>query len=1190
MVSIIASATDYYVSSSGNDAADGKSSSTPWQSIAKVNSVFSGLNPGDRILFKRGEQFYGAIQISRSGASGSPITIGAYGTGSNPVISGFTTISGWTSYGGGIYYKNITCQSSPNVVTVNDVNTPIGRWPNTGFLTIDSHVSNTSITDSELPGSPDWTGAEVVIRKLPYIYDRNTITDHSGSTLYYKSGSGCSADDGYGYFIQNDIKTLDKEGEWYYDGSAFFMYFGSGNPDSYTVKVSTTDQLAYLNSKNYIIFDGIGFEGANSYAIQINNSDYITVQNCSINFTGRSAIYGPWNGTSPYCKIINTTINNSNNNGIELYGDHTNATVQGNTVSNTGLIMGMGESGDGTYEGILVYGDNSLIQNNVVENSGYVGINFSGNNTIVNNNFVNNFNLVKNDGGGIYTYVGTGTAHTGEKVTNNIVLNGAGYRPGVPDNTVEAHGIYMDDRTRNVVLTGNTVAHCSSSGFYLHNAHEIEVSGNTAYDNGSGIDDYGCQLLFIHDGYSPDDPIRNISINNNIFFARTSSENIISFCTSSNDIPSFGTSDNNCYARPVNNSYIARTWTAGWYSTANNYSLSGWQSYTGKDRNSYISPITVSDISKIIFEYNASGSAKVVTLDGSYIDVKGTKYSGTITLQPYTSAVLMVDPNPSAPPASPVYVSASVENAAPSVIVMNYSLSLANIVPAASAFTIQVNSVARSVSSVSVSGTMVLLTLSSPVGNGNAVTVAYTTPSSNPLQTPAGGKAASITAQTVTNRVNPPQVPVFVGAAVENAAPSVIEMTYDLELAGIVPSVQSFTVTVNSLARGVSTVSITGVKVLVTISSPVVYGDAVTITYTKPSSNPLQCPAGGQCAALNAQLVTNHVNAVNQPPATVNTAPVVVVNYPQKAEAGFVAELNATGSYDANKDNLTFSWKTPDNISVTATNNPVLRFLAPIVESSRTYEFYLTVSDGKTTESKSVPVEVVPFHPELQAAKIESIEASDYQSPYIPENVTDGNIGTMWSANGTEQWILFELEESFCIHHIKISFQPGQKKESYFDVYGSVDKVNWEPVLIKSASCAFSGDLQVFEFPSSKTTREFNYIKLVGQGNSTDTWNNISEFRIFGFRHRNSPEYEQLAVKLYPNPAREQVNVSIDDQTFIPDYIRVISLSGKILMDNKIEPDIRQFQVPLDLKPGVYIIQMGTGNITMFTQKLVISY
>ena len=41
------------------------------------------------------------------------------------------------------------------------------------------------------------------------------------------------------------------------------------------------------------------------------------------------------------------------------------------------------------------------------------------------------------------------------------------------------------------------------------------------------------------------------------------------------------------------------------------------------------------------FEYNATNSNKVVSLGASYMDVKGTSYSGNVTLAPYTSLVLI---------------------------------------------------------------------------------------------------------------------------------------------------------------------------------------------------------------------------------------------------------------------------------------------------------------------------------------------------------------------------------------------------------------------------------------------------------------------------------------------------------------------------------------------------------------------
>ena len=82
---------------------------------------------------------------------------------------------------------------------------------------------------------------------------------------------------------------------------------------------------------------------------------------------------------------------------------------------------------------------------------------------------------------------------------------------------------------------------------------------------------------------------------------------------------------------------------------------------------------------------------------------------------------------------------------------MTYNLSLALIVPASSAYSVRVNSAARTVNTVTISGTKVLLTLASPVVNGDVITVAYTQPATNLLQGTSGDKAATLSAQTVTN-------------------------------------------------------------------------------------------------------------------------------------------------------------------------------------------------------------------------------------------------------------------------------------------------------------------------------------------------------------------------------------------------------------------------------------------------------
>jgi uncharacterized repeat protein (TIGR02059 family) len=218
----------------------------------------------------------------------------------------------------------------------------------------------------------------------------------------------------------------------------------------------------------------------------------------------------------------------------------------------------------------------------------------------------------------------------------------------------------------------------------------------------------------------------------------------------------------------------------------------------------------------------------------------------------------------------PVYTSAAVQNATPSLLEMTYNIALANIVPVASAFSVKVNSVARPVSSVVISGTKVQLTLASPVVTGDVITVSYTIPASNPIQTTSGGQAASITAQTVTNSVNAVN-PVYVSSAVANSTPTILEMTFNMTLANIAPSISSFTVLVNSVVGTVSSVAVSGTKVNLTLANRIVAGDVVTVSYTKPATNPIQTTSNGTAASISKQQVLN--NCINSAPTAIITSP-----------------------------------------------------------------------------------------------------------------------------------------------------------------------------------------------------------------------------------------------------------------------------------------------------------------------------
>ncbi len=320
-----------------------------------------------------------------------------------------------------------------------------------------------------------------------------------------------------------------------------------------------------------------------------------------------------------------------------------------------------------------------------------------------------------------------------------------------------------------------------------------------------------------------------------------------------------------------------------------------------------------------------------------------------------------------------------------------------------------------------------------------------------------------------------------------------------------------------------------------------------------------------------------------------NSAPVILLNFLPSSYSGFVNEIDASGTYDANRDNLTFTWSVPENISVSKTTGSKIKYLGPVVSTVQKLEFSLSVNDGKTSETKVIPIDILPYRPELEVAEIVDVEAGNYHIPYYPYNIMDGNIGTMWAAEGDEQWLIVELKHHFNVQHVKIAFQPGRRAESVFDVLGSNDKESWDPILLKTASCSFSGDIQVFEFPASKTGKEYKYVKIVGYGNAQDNWNYISELKIFGYRFIGSIAYEQQPVKLYPNPARETVTVRIDEPTFNADYLQITNLTGKIFVRLKLDPGVRETNLRLDLKKGLYLVQLYSGSIILNAQKLVVN-
>jgi parallel beta-helix repeat protein len=114
------SATYYVDAKNGNDGNSGTSPSNAWKSVAKVSGF--QFQPGDSVLFKRGEIWREQLNFPSSGAEGKPIVVDAYGDGALPILSGADLIppSAWNSSPTpSVWQANVTTE--PNVVIFDGV-------------------------------------------------------------------------------------------------------------------------------------------------------------------------------------------------------------------------------------------------------------------------------------------------------------------------------------------------------------------------------------------------------------------------------------------------------------------------------------------------------------------------------------------------------------------------------------------------------------------------------------------------------------------------------------------------------------------------------------------------------------------------------------------------------------------------------------------------------------------------------------------------------------------------------------------------------------------------------------------------------------------------------------------------------------------------------------------------------------
>jgi len=509
-----AHATSYYVANNGNDANNGLTPTTAWQTINKVNTATFANN--DSVLFKRGNVFRGAVSSNKFPLG---IRYDAYGTGANPVIAGSIKITNWnpSALGANIYEADVSTfikvdsngvENTIENLFVNGKLMTIARYPNvtspdkTNWLKVGATAGTNSFTDPVLAAYNKpidyWKDATLRIRTYSWTYKVFPITASLTNGKITATGLGTQLPE-WGYFIDGKLSELDYPGEWYYDANVKKVYLypiQAVHPNTLLVEGSTykTGINIYWHEHNSVI-KNLTFRHFIDSGVNINSSDNVKVQNCRFeyNLSGISV----WNAAN--LLISGNTFEQQLSTGISLsaasYFSVINSVIEKNKITNTGMIPLYCRRYSGVCYGIgmSVFGKGFIIRQNVLENTGWTGMYLKdGGSHVVENNVIRKALSLLNDGGAVAVGSNDNVIRGNfllDSVGNVDQSNGCGSTATTPcmHHASYGMGVGADNNYKNIVVESNTIAGNNDWAIRFNAFTNSKIMNNTLFNNESQI-------------------------------------------------------------------------------------------------------------------------------------------------------------------------------------------------------------------------------------------------------------------------------------------------------------------------------------------------------------------------------------------------------------------------------------------------------------------------------------------------------------------------------------------------------------------------------------------------------------------------------------------------------------------------------------------------------------------------------
>ena len=309
--------------------------------------------------------------------------------------------------------------------------------------------------------------------------------------------------------------------------------------------------------------------------------------------------------------------------------------------------------------------------------------------------------------------------------------------------------------------------------------------------------------------------------------------------------------------------------------------------------------------------------------------------------------------------------------------------------------------------------------------------------------------------------------------------------------------------------------------------------------------------------------------------------------------AGTEVQKLCTGTIPAPVNFSLKSIKAIDQTHILVSFNRKVDVTSGIIATNYSVNNSITVNAATTTPNDSainLTVSTMPYGAYqlsvsgIRSTKNETIESGDNKS-FVLSNVVsvtasgyepgttntadktlDYDSNTRWSCDGKGQWILYDLGALKMVNSVDIAFYNGNLRKGIFAI-NLMKTLNDSVQVFNGRSSGTTSALENYDF----TDQQARYVKIIGQGNTSSTWNSITETRINWTELPSAvdPVFADGSVTLSPNPYSSGA-LKITANSRLTKVI-VSDLSGKTL---EVLQPVSNLITPAKLQPGAYIINL----------------